>query len=343
MANVSTSTVSHVINGTRFVSPELAARVRAAMEELSYRPNQIARSLRTKRSRTISLVISDITNPFFSVVVRGAEDAAVQEGYSIAIWNTDEDSEKEERCIASVQESRSDGVIFVPTGYHKKPLLQLQKEGIPVVLLDRKVPGVKADVVLSNNVEAAFQATSYLIENGHSRIAIILGRKGVTSSDERFKGFKKAMRKAGIPMEREYIVRGDYRVEGGRQACQTLLELDPPPTAIFVVNNRMTVGALEALQEAQYSCPEDVSLIGFDDFEGLSLFDPPVTTVAQQPYQLGYEAVKTLLTRIHGENPAGFTEHRLECTLVIRGTVGCFSKKEVVKMRDGGLSQESQN
>ena len=320
-ADVSLATVSHVINNTRFVSSELTNRVEEVMEALSYRPNRIARSLRTKRSHSISLVVSDITNPFFSAVVRGAEDAAVRNGFSVVVSNTDEDQVKEERCLEVMRETQPDGVIITPTGRRKKSLLGLQEAMIPLVLIDRKVPGVKADVVLSENVDAAFQATRYLIERGHKCIGVILGEKGVTSSDERFKGFKKALRQSNISLNEANVVRGHYRIAGGRVACQELLALEKRPSAIFAVNNRMTIGALEALQAARLRCPRDISVIGFDDFEALTLLDPPLTTVAQQPYQLGYEAVEILMNRIDGDRTDDFREYRLNCNLIVRKSV----------------------
>ena len=292
------------------------------MKALSYQPNRIARSLRTRKTHTIGLVITDITNPFFSYVVRGAEDCAASRGFSVVISNTDEDEVKEETCLQMMLEAQHDGVVVASTGTQSSPLITLRDAGIPFVLIDRKVTGVEADVVLSDNEPAAFRATSYLLEHGHRVIGAVLGRRGVTNSVERYLGFRNAFWALGIPAPADsYAVSGDYRVEGGRIACQELLARSPRPTAIFVANNRMTIGALQTLMKSGLSCPEDISVIGFDDFEGLSLFDPPITTVAQQPYKIGYEAVGLVLNRIERKETGCALERRLDCELVIRESV----------------------
>lgn len=322
LAGVSLATVSHVINGSRPVSQELTERVESAMRTLSYRPNRIARSLRTKRTHTIGLVVSDITNPFFSNVVRGVEDAAAAAGFSVAISNTDEDETKEEACVQTMLKAQHDGVVFAATGSQSRALVALQDAKIPFVLIDRKVSAVNSDVVLSNNESAAFRATTYLLELGHRTVGVILGNVGVTSSDERFAGFESAFRAFGVSApSADYVARGSYRIEGGREACRELLSRTPHPTAIFIVNNRMTIGALQELMASGLSCPEDISIVGFDDFEGLSLFKPPITTVAQQPYRLGREAMELLLKRVDGEGDGTTTERRLDCELIVRKSV----------------------
>jgi LacI family transcriptional regulator len=322
LAGVSLATVSHVINKSRPVSRELTERVESAMRTLSYHPNRIARSLRTKRTNTIGLVVSDITNPFFSNVARGAEDAAASVGFSVVISNTDEDEAKEEACVQTMLKAQYDGVVFAATGSQSRALVALRNARIPFVLIDRKVSAVDSDVVLSNNESAAFQATTYLLEQGHRTIGVILGNVGVTSSDERFVGFERAFCDFGVSIpSADYVARGSYRIEGGRAACRELLFRSPRPTAIFIVNNRMTIGALEEVIASGLSCPEDISIVGFDDFEGLSLFKPPITTVAQQPYELGREAVGLLLKRIDGQGDSATTERRLNCELIIRESV----------------------
>ncbi len=327
-ANVSLATVSHVINGTRYVSPELAERVHTAMAELAYQPNRIARSLRTRRSHSIALIISDITNPFFAHVVRGAEDAASARGFSVVVSNTDEDEKKEAKAVQVVIGSQHDGVVIASTGMAQNEFERLRKAKVPLVLLDRRLPSVKADHMLSNNEPAAFEATEYLIQNGHRRIGIILGRKGIATSEERLEGFRNALRKYDIPSNPAYEGRGHYRVDGGRQACTELLMQVPRPTAIFAVNNRMTIGVLQALVENNVRCPDDVSVVGFDDFDMLSLVNPPMTTVAQQPYELGRGAVEMLLNRIEGDTHAPPREVRLSCELIVRGSVRSIKPEE---------------
>ena len=321
-AGVSLATVSHVVNGTRYVSPELTQRVKEAMQKLDYQPNALARSLRTNRTHTISLIVSDISNPFFASVVRGVEDAAAENGFRVIISNTDEDPIRENHCLAGLQRRRTDGFIITPTGSIKKGLERLEKGGVPFVFVDRKVEGIETDVVLSKNVDGAYEAVTHLIENGHKWIAIILGREGVTPSEERFCGYRNALEDAGLPIEEDLIKRGDFRIDGGGTACHELLQLAKPPSAIFVVNNRMVIGAMEAIREAGWKCPEDISIIGFDDFDWMGLLKPPLTTVAQRSYRIGYLAAEILVGRINGASIPGGQEHRVGVELVVRKSVG---------------------
>ncbi len=325
-AHVSLATVSSVINGTRYVSPELTQRVKEAMRKLDYQPNILARSLRTNRTHMISMTVTDITNPFFSSVVRGVEDAAAENGFRVIVSNTDEDIATEDDCLTSLQRRRTDGFIIVPTGFAGKGLRRLEQGRVPFVLVDRRVAGIDSDVVLSNNVQAACQAVTHLIEHGHQRIGIILGRSGVTPSDERFLGYKEALEKAGLPLKEELVTRGDFRIDGGGMACHALLQLGDPPSAIFVVNNRMVVGAMEAIREAGLRCPKHISLVGFDDFDWVGLLEPPLTTVAQQPYQIGYQATELLMDKITNPSKHIPREYRVSCELVLRGSVANVAK-----------------
>lgn len=320
-AGVSLATVSHVVNGTRYVSPELTQRVKEAMQKLDYQPNALARSLRTNRTHTISLIVSDISNPFFASIVRGVEDAAAENGFRVIVSNTDEDPITEDHCLTVLQQRRTDGFIIVPTGVVGKGLKRLTQSSTPFVFVDRRVDGIDADIVLSENVNGAYQATAYLIEQGHTRIGIILGRKGVTPSEERFCGYEKALKEAGLPIEEDLIKRGDFRIDGGGAACHELLQLAKPPSAVFVVNNRMVIGAMEAIREVGLKCPDDISIVGFDDFDWVGLLEPPLTTVSQQPYQIGYQASELLTSKIVGRAKHLFQEYRVSCNLVCRSSV----------------------
>lgn len=317
-AGVSIATVSHVINDTRYVSPELIARVKEAMERLNYHPNGIARSLKTQRTHTIGLIVSDISNPFFSSLVRGVEDAAAENGYSVIIANTDEDLAKERLYLKVLRERRIDGLIIAPTGKEVKDLKLLSEQGIPFIFVDRKIDNIEADAVLSENVEGAYQAVRYLIKRGHRRIGVVLGLKGVSTSEERFMGYKKALGEFKTPEEEELIVRGNFRVEGGVKACRKLLSLQNPPSAIFSLNNMMTIGVLKALRERGLRCPKDIEVVGFDDFEWADTFDFPLSTVVQQPYRMGYQGAQLLFTKIKGERSGRHEEVRLATALKVR-------------------------
>ena len=320
-AGVSVATVSHVINGTRKVAPETAERVHRAMEELDYHPNAVARSLRTRKTQVIGVVVSDITNPFFATLVRGAEDAALEAGYSIVVCNSDETIEKENRYVQVLRRRRVDGMLLAPVGGGENPAIwKLARQGVPFVFVDRRAPGVEADAVLSDNVGGAYLATKHLIERGHERIGIVLGIPGATTTEERLAGYRRALEEAGIPLAEELVVWGGYRVEGGRRATAELLSLTPPPTAIFSTNNLMTVGTLQELFARGVRIPDQIAVVGFDDLEWAEMANPPLTAVAQRPHEIGHRAVRLLLERLSTEEFLPPREERVSVDLKVRGS-----------------------
>jgi LacI family transcriptional regulator len=316
-AGVSVATVSHVINGTRKVAPETEARVRRAMEELGYQPNAIAQSLRKRTTYAIGILVSDITNPFFATLVRGAEDAALEAGYSVIVCNSDEDPQKEDMYIRALWRRRIDGMLIAPTRDGTSSALQeLVRRKLPFVFVDRKAKGIEADAVLSDNIGGAYLATKHLIERGHKRIGIVLGIPGATTTEERLLGYRQALEEAGIPFSEDLVVWGGYRMEGGRKACAKLLSLSDPPTAIFSTNNLMTVGVLQELSYRRIKIPEEVAVVGFDDLEWAEIVYPPLTVVVQRPYEIGYQAFKILLRRLNRSE--GMQEVRVSVELKIR-------------------------
>lgn len=318
-AGVSVATVSHVVNGTRKVAPETAVRVRQAMKELDYHPNAVAQSLRTRKTQAIGVVVSDITNPFFAALVRGAEDAADEAGYSIIVCSSDESSDKEARYVRLLRQRQMDGLLIAPVGDESTSALQeLPRQRMPFVFIDRRPEGVEADAVLSDNIAGAYQATHYLIEQGHRRIGLILGIEGATTTKERLRGYSQALEEAGIAISKELVVWGGYRTEGGRRATVLLLGLAALPTAIFSTNNLMTVGVLQELFRRKVAVPNDVAVVGFDDLVWAEIIQPPLTVVAQRPYEMGKEAVKLLSKRIKGKADGRFHKVRCSTQLVIR-------------------------
>jgi len=298
LAGVSTTTVSHVINGTRYVSPELTEKVERAMEELDYEPNQLARSLKTQQTETIGLIVSDISNPFFSSLVRGVEDVSIENEHSLIVCNTDENLDKEELYVETLMRKKIDGLVIAPTGKEDQNLNKLSQNEVPIVFVDRKVEGIEADAVLSKNYEGAYELTETLIERGHSRIGIVLGRERVLTSKERFAGYRKALEDNGLEISRELIARGDFMVSGGMEATEELLDQPDPPTAVVAVNNQTLVGVVRALQEKGMSLYEDVDLASFDHLDWIDLFDVPVITAAQRPYEIGQQAARMLFKRV---------------------------------------------
>lgn len=297
-ARVSASTVSHVINETRYVSDEVKQRVHAAMEALNYQPNVIARSLRTRETLTVGVVVSDVTNPFFTSIVRAIEDEVLKQGYSIILCDTDEKPEREQAYLRLLMGRRVDGLIVAPSSGNADLLRSAIESGLPVVLLDRSVPGLAADVVLSDNESGAFDAVSYLIGMGHRRIGIVAGRLEVSTGADRMAGYVRAIRTHGIPADESLIEVAKFKRDIAYDKTMKMLNRAEPPTALFVCNNVMTAGTMAALKAAGKKVPEDISVIGFDDSEWAALMDPPLTVVAQPIVELGTRAAQTLMRRI---------------------------------------------
>ncbi|MBC7099150.1 LacI family DNA-binding transcriptional regulator [Candidatus Bipolaricaulota bacterium] len=318
-AGVSVATVSYVINGTKPVAPETAARVRRAMEELDYHPDASAQSLRTRTTHVIGVVVSDIANPFFATLVRGAEDCAREHGYSLLICNTAEDLENERIYLSLLSRRRVDGLLLAPTGKNDELIGRLIDRGMNIVFIDRTPPHLQAPAVLSQNEAGAYQATCHLIERGHRRIGIVLGLPDVSTTAERLRGYRRALAHYGLELDEDLLVYGRSQVAGAREACLALLSRPNPPTAIFATNNLMTIGAMQAIRKLSLRCPEEVSVVGFDDFEWAEAFDPPLTTVAQDPYGIGQQAVGLLLGLLSGDRKP--EQVRLPVELRVRGSV----------------------
>lgn len=321
-AGVSPTTVSYVLNQSRFVSPDTEARIRQAIKELNYHPDHIARSLRAKRTFTVGLLVSDITNPFYADIVRGAEDVLSEKHYSLILCNTDEASDRELATLQLLRQKMVDGLIVVATGRNVEPLHDTNDSGLPVVLVDRRTPGDELDTVLVDNETGAFQATRHLLELGHRRIGLIVGRFGISTTDQRQKGYETALFEFGLTPDSALIQGGNSTIEGGTTAARTLLDLSPRPTAIFATNNLMTVGLFLAIKQHQLHCPEDIAVVGFDDMAWLSAFTPALTTVAQPNYDLGKRAAELLWERMTGEETNAPRIIVLPTRLIVRESSG---------------------
>jgi LacI family transcriptional regulator, galactose operon repressor len=331
LAGVSSSTVSHVLNGTRFVSDDVRRRVLGAVQNLGYEPNGVARSLKVNRSMTIGLIISDISNPFFTAVVRGVEDVTQANGYVLVLCNSDEDTAKEAMYLRALRAKRLDGLILAPAGEAHDYLRDTVRAQFPLVFLNRDVASIDAPAVLLDNEGAAFEATNHLIDLGHRRIGMIGGRPLASTSIERKSGFARALRAAGLPADERLVVSGGSEAEGGHAAALALLSLEPRPTAIFSGNNLMTIGALAAIQERGLSVPQDVALLGFDDFSWAGVFRPRLSTVAQPTYELGCTAANVLLkVMAHGSSQVP-RRTLLPGRLVIRESCGAAIRQDSLR------------
>jgi LacI family transcriptional regulator, galactose operon repressor len=306
-AQVSPSTVSRVLNGKQTVDETLAERVRKAAEALDYRPNALARSLRRSRTNLWAVLVSDINNPFFTALVRGVEDVASGAKYSVVLCNSDEDPAKEAAYIAAILAEQIAGVIISPTGLSTH-VRELVAAAVPIVAIDRQVPGATVDVVTVDNARAARLATAHLIDEGFVRIACITGMRDTSTALQRLDGYRDALRAAGRTFDERLVRYADFREGGGYAAMAELLDHAPRPDAVFTTNNLMTVGALECLVDRGVGVPEDVGVFGFDDVPCATLIRPPLSTITQPTYDIGRTAAELLLRRIADpDRPASLT------------------------------------
>lgn len=302
-AGVSTATVSRVLNKSADVDPALVLRVMSAVERLKYKPNLTARGLRTQLTPVIALIISDIENPFFTSVCRGVEDVASSAGYSVMLCNADGDLAKEQEYISMLSSQNVSGVIISPASYDSTDVTPLAERGINILTIDRELP-IECDAVRINNQLGSRIATQHLLSSGARRVACITGPRFATTARDRLAGYVEALEAAGLAVDPELLLYADFKDEGGYHAVSLLLEMQDPPDAIFVTNNRMTTGALHALKEFDISIPDEVSLVGFDDLPWADIVSPGVTTVRQPTYEMGTAAARRLIERLEGDDSA---------------------------------------
>ncbi|OGO09334.1 MAG: LacI family transcriptional regulator [Chloroflexi bacterium RBG_13_60_13] len=316
-AGASVTTVSHVVNGTRRVSDGLRQQVLTAVTELGYQPNALARSLRSKKTHTIGLVVPDSANPFFAEVARGIEDVTFEAGHSVILCNSDGNLQKELLYTDLLVEKQVDGILFVAAGFSAEHILRLLQRRIPVVVVDREIPGVSVDSVLTDNERGGWLATDHLIKLGHCRIGCITGPSDLTPSADRVRGYQRALQESGLPVESELVVKGEFQSESGHRAAHSLLGMEDPPTAVFACNDLMAVGVFGAAYERSFQVPDQLSVVGFDDIRLASFTNPPLTTVAQPKHEMGALAARMLLDRM--QDPEMAPRRRLlETKLLVR-------------------------
>lgn len=314
-AGVSTATVSRVLANNAPIRPETRERVMQAIEKLDYRPNLIARSLRAQKSVTIGLVVSDIRNPFFTAIGRAVEDTAYEQGYSVLVCNTDENSEKEKLYLNVLHDENVAGVIFSPT-HQFNVSSQTFRSKIPFVIIDRTVDTNDADMVLLDNVSAAYELTSHLIENGYRKIAGLFGNASTTGKDRQL-GFQNAHNDNNQePVAIRFI---EPRIKHGYAVTTELLSQAESPDAIFTSNSLLTAGAFQAIRDCGLKVPNDIALVGFDETTWGSLVNPPITVIAQPTEEIGRTATELLFQRIAEPDRAPKTVI-LKGKLLVRGS-----------------------
>lgn len=314
----SVNTVSRALSNKPDVSPETRARVLEVAARLHYTPNLLARALVSKQTRTLGLVVTDCTNPYYGQMIRGVEAAATRAGFALLLATSDENPEKERRVLTTLRERRVDGLLIAPIDGKAEHLAELESDGLPQIYLSRPPEGFAADFVANDNRAGAALAVRHLVELGHRMIAHATRESAVFSAVGREAGYLEALRAAGL--DDGPTLRGAPDIEGGRRVARLLLERDPLPSAIFAYNDLMAIGLMSELAAAGHRVPEDVSVVGYDDIELAAYVQPPLTTVAQQTTEIGRRAAELLVRRIE-RGPA----HRprtivLPPVLVVRGS-----------------------
>jgi len=297
-AGVSPVTVSRVINDTGNVSAATQEKVKRAIEELGYVPSVMARSLRSKRTRTLALIVPDVTNPFWTTVARGVEDAAQSRGYSVFLHNTDENPVKQQRYLGVVVAQRVDGVIIAPYDSDIQNLAKLRQRNIPTVIIDRRIEGWDVDSVYGDSLSGAKALVQHLIGLGHKRIAMLSGPANTSTAEDRVAGYCLALAEAGIPLDPCLIKQGEYRITSGEEMTRQVLDEGLNPTAVFAANNAIAVGVIQALGQRGLHIPQDIALVCFDDLPNVSRLFPFLTVAVQPAYDMGVNAAQLLLSRL---------------------------------------------
>lgn len=315
-AGVAPITVSRVLNNSGYVSKKTRERVEVAAKELRYVPNSLASSLRSNRTNILALLLADISNPFWTTVARGVEDAANQEGYSVILCNTDEKENKQEEYIEVLLRKRVDGFLLVPTSASTESIQAIQQQKTPIVLLDRSVPELTVDTVRGDTFGSAYRLAEHLLQLGHRRIAILAGPRHISTSIERVEAVRQALCDANVELDRQLVCYGEYAIDSGYAMAHQMIQ--HRPTAIVAGNNFIAIGLGNLLHERKIHVPQEISVVCFDDVP-VSWASQPFLTVAVQPaYEMGRYATELLLKRIGQKEESPAQEIKLPVEIIVR-------------------------
>jgi LacI family transcriptional regulator len=317
-AGVSPTTVSHVLSGKRVVRASTRDVVMDAIRELGYRPNHVARHLRTRQSHMIAVVVPDITNPFYAVLTRGLADGVDPAGYGAYVCNSDGQHERERKFLDDVMDRGVDGIVFASGDTASAVTFGPAEQATPIVCIGDDFDHPQGDTVTPDDEAGSREAAALLASRGYQRIAMIQGppKYGV----RRTAGFRAAMHAAKRPVPSELMVRGDWTRRGGHDAMRSLMSLDQPPDAVFCANDLMAIGALDVAHELGLEVPKDIAIIGFDDVDAATIVTPQLTTVRNPAYEAGRTAGDLLLSRMTGRYSGAGRTVVLPCPLIVRGT-----------------------
>lgn len=304
-AGVSTTTVSHVINKTRFVAEDTTKAVWDAIKALNYSPSAVARSLKINTTKSIGMIITTSESPFFAEIVLAVEEYCYRKGYSLFLCNTQNELEKIQNHLDMMIKKRVDGILVMCSEYTNNSFDVFENTNIPMVIMDWGMSDKRSDIILDHGFDGGYLATKHLIENGHRDISVITGNRNKEISKTRLEGFKKALSDAKLPLHEEWILEGDFEPEGGYECMNNLLKSGQKlPTAVFCFNDVMALGAISAITEKGLRVPQDISVIGYDNIHSSRFYAPPLTTMHQSKSRLGCAALELLLERIENNEKA---------------------------------------
>ncbi|PSW20669.1 LacI family DNA-binding transcriptional regulator [Photobacterium sanctipauli] len=320
-AGVSTSTVSHVLNKTRFVSEDISVRVLAAVDELNYAPSALARSLKVNHTRTFGMLVTTSTNPFFGEVVKGVERRCYEQGYNLILCNTEGDTQRMHSNLDTLLQKRVDGLLLMCSEVEDKAFdLFGRHQPIPTVVMDWGPIDFPSDKIQDNSHHGGYLATRHLIEQGHTEIGCLTGPLDKQPAQQRLSGFVQAMEEAGLTINKDWIASGNFECEGGEIAFNEVFAKGKLPTALFVCNDMMAMGVINTAHKKGISVPDDLSIVGYDDIKLAKYITPSLTTIHQSKHRLGQQAVDTLLDKIQNKRDTSKVI-QLEPTLVERDSV----------------------
>ena len=330
-AGVSVSTAARVLSGSGYASAETRRLVLETAKELGYVPNQIARSLRTRRTKMLGLLVGDVENSFYSVIAKNVESVAKAAGYHVVLCNSDDDPEIEQEYLELLEGIRVDALIVTPTSKNRRSLGRLAEKDIVIVQVDRRVEGLEADAILVDNESGAVSAVEHLIEAGHSEIGILTGELDVLTARQRLSGYQRALEAHGLPIRDALIKTGSFHRAHAIEDATELIRARPAPTAIFAATNILAEAVLIALGQEGLRVPRDVSVVAFDDVEWMSMVEPSVTAVRQPTADMARSAAELVLRRLREGREGPPSTVMFHTRLVERGSVGSVRKAKAAK------------
>ncbi|ELK48461.1 LacI family DNA-binding transcriptional regulator [Halobacillus sp. ACCC02827] len=330
LAGVSTATVSRVLRNPEAVKPVTKAKVDQAIEQLNYEPNMLARHFRRTETNTILVLVPNIRNTVFAEIVGGIEEEASVHGYRVLLRNTNNQFGSEYGSVEHLKQRQVDGMIMLSPKMEERLMLEISNE-FPIVLATAHLASSNIPFVSIDNKKSGWKATEHLIRLGHKRIACISGPLRMPLSELRYEGYRQAMIEHGLGVDERFVREGDFTYESGYEHMTSLLSQAERPTAVFAASDDMAIGAINAASAVEWKVPEDLAVVGFDNIQFASMYNPPLTTIAQPFFDMGKRAMELLLKKLNGEEVTKM-EHLLSDELVIRESCGAKQQKKVVPL-----------